>query len=434
MFGFSAPQIPVAEDIGSAPHDPTRSQTKVAADAFPYSAGNYQEPARTKTMSVAVISPSHERREAVLVALAGSAGNHVTEFTSYPFRLDEITGLTEGKYDAVLVELDSDPDQAVELVEIIDTKGASTALVFSQASDPKLLRRCMRAGARAYLTLPFNSEVISSTLSRVAVRRPTVASTARSAGKLHVFMGSKGGTGTTTVACNFAVGLAKDAEQKTLLIDLDLPLGDAALNLGITPEYSTVDALKEVNRMDASFLRQLIVEHDSGLSLLAAPGRYVRYEFNEEAINRLLSVARQEYENVVVDLGSKLEGMGTAAYRDATSVYLVTQASIPELRNSNRIITQFFAAPVPKLEIVINRYEPRMLGVSEEHITKALTKQAQWKIPNDWATVQSKQINATPLVLSDSPISRQIRQMVSAASGKTVSPAKKKGFSFNFFG
>ena len=63
----------------------------------------------------------------------------------------------------------------------------------------------------------------------------------------------------------------------------------------------------------------------------------------------------------------------------------MTQASIPELRNSNRLITQFFSAPVPKLEIVINRYEPRMLGVSEEHITKALTRPAQWKIPNDYA-------------------------------------------------
>ena len=47
--------------------------------------------------------------------------------------------------------------------------------------------------------------------------------------------------------------------------------------------------------------------------------------------------------------------MATTAYREATTVYLVTQASIPELRNSNRLITQFFSAPQPKLEVVINR-------------------------------------------------------------------------------
>ena len=136
---------------------------------------------------------------------------------------------------------------------------------------------------------------------------------------------------------------------------------------------------------------------------------------------------------MVVDLGSKLELMGTTAYKEATTVYLVTQASIPELRNSNRLITQFFSAALPKLEIVINRFESRALGVSEEHITKALTRPAQWKIPNDYAAVRNMQISATPLVLADSPISRQIRQMVSAVTGKsdTAAKKKKKGFSIS---
>ena len=145
-------------------------------------------------------------------------------------------------------------------------------------------------------------------------------------------------------------------------------------------------------------------------------------------------MARQEFDNVVVDLGSKLDLMGTAAYKDATALYLVTQASIPELRNSNRLISQFFSGGGPKLEIVINRFESRSLGVSEEHITKALTRPAQWKIPNDYASVRNMQINATPLVLSDTAIARQIRQMVNAVTGKSQTPAKKKGFGLNLFG
>jgi MinD-like ATPase involved in chromosome partitioning or flagellar assembly len=58
-------------------------------------------------------------------------------------------------------------------------------------------------------------------------------------------MGAKGGAGVTTVACNFAVALAQEPGQKTLLIDLDLPFGDAALNLGVISEFSTIDALQE---------------------------------------------------------------------------------------------------------------------------------------------------------------------------------------------
>jgi pilus assembly protein CpaE len=411
-----------------------RSQHNVAANSSLNSLDSYPESIVVKPLSVALISPNQERRAAAVLALTGCAGSEVSEFSSYPPVLDDVPRLLEGKYDVVIVELDSDPEYALELVESIDARSEATVMVYSENSDPELLVRCMRAGAREFLTLPFTPEVIAETLVRATARRPIARSAKVTAGKLYAFMGSKGGAGTTMVACNFAVGLAKESGQSTLLIDLDLPLGDAALNLGITPEFSTIDALQEVDRLDGRFLSQLLVKHHSGLSVLAAPGTFVRYEANNEAINRLLEVARQEFENVVLDLGSKLEGMGTDAYREATTVYLVTQASIPELRNSNRIITQFFTAALPKMEIVVNRFEPRVLGVTEEHITKALTRPAQWKIPNDYATVHAKQISATPLVLSDSSISRQIKKMVSAVTGKSDSPAKKKGFSFNLFG
>jgi pilus assembly protein CpaE len=241
-------------------------------------------------------------------------------------------------------------------------------------------------------------------------------------------MGAKGGAGATMVACNFAVALAKDTGEKTLLIDLDLPLGDAALNMGITAEFSTIDALNSVERLDGRFLDQLLVKHSSGVWVLAAPGRFLQYQASPEAIDWLLRVARKEFDNVVVDLGSKLDLMSTAAYKEASTFYLVTQSSIPELRNSNRLVQQFFGGTIPKLEIVINRYESRSLGVSEEHITKALTRPAQWKIPNDYASVRKMQIHATPLVLVDSAITRQIHLMVKSVSGAEAAPAKKKGF------
>ena len=97
-----------------------------------------------------------------------------------------------------------------------------------------------------------------------------------------------------------------------------------------------------------SFLYQLLVKHSSGVSVLAAPGRFLQFQASNEAIDRLLQVARQEFDNVVVDLGSKLDLMGTAVFKEATHVYLVTQASIPELRNSNRLISQFFSGGGPE--------------------------------------------------------------------------------------
>lgn len=414
----------------------SRSESDVATNTSPYPLNPYPDSIGSKQLSIALISPNLERRAAAALALTRCSGGDVTEFPNYPPGLDDLSGMLSQRFDVVIIELDSDPEYALELVESLGGDGMATVMVYSASADPELLVRCMRAGAREYLTLPLAPEVMAEALVRAAARRPMMQNqnTKKTAGRLLAFLGAKGGAGATMLACNFAVGLAKESDEKTLLIDLDVPLGDAALNLGIVPEFSTIDALDAAERIDGRFLSQLLVKHSSGLMVLAAPGRFVHYKPSDDSINRLLHVARQEFDNVVVDLGSKLDLMGTAAYKDATALYLVTQASIPELRNSNRLISQFFSGGGPKLEIVINRFESRSLGVSEEHITKALTRPAQWKIPNDYASVRNMQINATPLVLSDTAIARQIRQMVNAVTGKSQTPAKKKGFGLNLFG
>jgi pilus assembly protein CpaE len=381
-------------------------------------------------LSVALIGPNEQRRSAAVTVLKNCGGNDINEFASYPPALDDAPKTLEENYDAVLVDLDSDPMFALELVEAIGANGRATVMVYSNSTDPELLVRCMQAGAREFLTYPFAQEIVSEALTRAGVRRPVVQSTSRAAGRLLVVMGVKGGAGATMVAGNLAVALAQQKDQKTLLIDLDLPLGGAALNLGLTAQFSTIDALESGARMDGRFLSQLLVQHSSGVRLLAAPGRFVQYKLDTSALERLIRIARQDFDNVVLDIGSKLDLMDTIVYREATAFYLVTQPSIPELRNSNRLISQFFAGPLPKLEIVINRFEPRALGVPEEEINRALTKPAQWKIPNDFASVQKMQIEATPLVLEDNAIARQIRKMATALTGQDVeaAPAKKKGF------
>ena len=400
----------------------------MATDPSPYSASQFPDSIGAEALSIALVGPDESRRSTAMMALAKSGGADVREITAYPEGMDSGVQTLGRGYDAVLVDLDSDPELALSLVENICALNTATVMVFSENADPELLVRCMRAGAREFLTFPLAPEVMEEALVRAAARRPQGREEKKMAGRLLTFMGAKGGAGATMVACNFAVALAKDTGEKTLLIDLDLPLGDAALNMGITAEFSTIDALNSVERLDGRFLDQLLVKHSSGVWVLAAPGRFLQYQASTEAIDWLLRVARKEFDNVVVDLGSKLDLMSTAAYKEASTFYLVTQSSIPELRNSNRLVQQFFGGTIPKLEIVINRYESRSLGVSEEHITKALTRPAQWKIPNDYASVRKMQIHATPLVLVDSAITRQIHLMVKSVSGAEAAPAKKKGF------
>jgi pilus assembly protein CpaE len=122
-------------------------------------------------------------------------------------------------------------------------------------------------------------------------------------------------------------------------------------------------------------------------------------------------------------------GSNYKALLDGANVaYLVTQVSIPELRNSNRLISEFFTLPTPKLEIVLNRFTNNTLGIDDENIKKALTMSPKWKIPNDYVTVQRAQNTATPLALGDSAIAGVIRQMARTACGLPAVPEKKRRF------
>jgi Flp pilus assembly CpaE family ATPase len=383
-------------------------------------------------LSIALIGPDEEKRKALAHAIEVCRGGDVREFSSYPPALDDVPKLLEQFYDAIIIDLDSNPEYALEIMENICAKDSATVMVYSAKADRELMLRCMRAGAREYLVPPFDQSTIAEALVRAAAAvHQTNRPVKKTRGKLLAFLGVKGGSGVTTVACNFAVALAQESGQSTVLVDLGLPLGDAALNFGIVSEYSTDNALLDAARLDANLLTKLLVKHRSGVSLLAAPSQIPKVEATAPAIDKLMAVARQEFDNVVVDLGSRLDLIGTSVFKEATTVYLVTQAGISELRNANRLISQFFNAATPKLEVVVNRFEARSFGLSDDQIAKALTRPAQWKIPNDYAAARQMQNTATPLMLEDSPISRLIRQMARSICGLPANAGNKAGFSLS---
>jgi pilus assembly protein CpaE len=246
-----------------------------------------------------------------------------------------------------------------------------------------------------------------------------------------VFFGSKGGVGVTTLASNFAVALAQESGQSTVLIDLNLHLGDAATNIGIDAPHSVLDALQNSASLDPALLSSFVTHHSSGLAVLAAPAELPSTQATNVALGSLLAVARQQFRFVVVDAGKKIDLKQMHLFEESFTTYPVTQVGIPELRNANRLIAQFAADRCPKLEIVINRHQSRFLGLTDEHLSKALTRPVQWKIPNDYAAVRQMQSTSIPLVQHDSPIANVIRKMARSACCLPDSPegATSLGFS-----
>lgn len=385
-------------------------------------------------LSVALIGPNEQDRKTVAQALIASSISAVKEFPTYPARLAEVQRLMEQSFDVIIIDLDSDQSLALNLVEHVASRNAATVMVYSSQTDPSTLVRCMRAGAREFLSLPLASGSLNDALHRAAIRKPSAQGAKHEGGKVLIFLGGKGGSGVTTVACNFAVALAQGCGKNTVLIDLDLPLGDAALTLGITPQFSTVDALQNAGRMDSNFLSKILTKHATGLSVLAAPGKFPGVNIENDAVAKLITTARAAFEYVVVDAGSRYDLSGNSLVDQADTVYLVMQAGIPELRNSHRVISEYFKSGGSNLEIVLNRFIPRSGGVDEEHIAKALNRPVQWKIPSDYVAVRRMQNEATPLTQEDSMISRAIQEMAEAASGVTIQQEKKKKKGFSLFG
>jgi pilus assembly protein CpaE len=382
-------------------------------------------------LSIALIGPDEDRRRAFMNVLSGRQSTEIQEFTSYPTNLDELPQTLGNRFDVVILDADCDPDYVFDLVGRICSTGNASVMCYSAESDVKQAVRFMRVGAREYFTLPLIPAEVAGALTRASIPQASsnVVQAPKTSGQIFIFLGTKGGCGVTTIAANFAISVSTETNQSTLLIDLGQPLGDAGLNLGMIANYSTANALREHSRLDGSFLNTLITKHETGLSVLAAPSEFPKEQPPIEAFDRLIAVARQSYNYVVVDLGSRVDLMDSSLFDESSTVFLVTQVGISELRNANRFISQYFALRGRSLQIVLNRYTSNTLLFDDSQITKALTRPAHWKIPDDYSTARRTLATATPIALEDSSIAVEIRTMARSACGLPDEKKRKKGFS-----
>ena len=258
-------------------------------------------------------------------------------------------------------------------------------MVYSARADSELLVRCMRAGAREFLTEPCLPSTIGEALVRASVRRDEVRRQKKATGKLLVFAGAKGGSGVTRLRAISRWRWPKQSGSKVALLDLDLQLGDAALTLGVATKFTALDALENTNRLDSDFLSVLMAKHDSGLAVLAAPGyAFLRFNLRRTAWRNCFAWCAK--------ISPTSWWMPVRTRSNCTRPFRNGDHSVPGHSGERRGAAKFEPIYIPifqrrrdgeKLEIVLNRFVARNLEIDEAAITKALTRPAKWKIPND---------------------------------------------------
>jgi pilus assembly protein CpaE len=395
-------------------------------------ASNGSDASEGPSLTVAVLDSDAQRRKAAAEALAGNKNLEVSEIPSFPSKVEDLSKLLQQTYNVVLFNVDCDRNLAFELVESLCANPRTYVMAYSSKSDTKMAVHVMRAGAREFFTTPVDLAELAAAMGRAAEHSAATApAESKTASRLFVFLGTKGGCGVTTLAANFALALAQESEGKTLLVDFGLPLGDAAINLGIKTEYSVTNALQLTDRLDGGLLAKLVVKHSTGLAVLASPSEFTDDPRPLDSIDKLVTVAREAYDYVVVDVGSRIDLLDTSLFDKSAIVYLITQVGISEMLNANRMVSKFFFTRDQTLQIVLNRYKPSDLLFDERKINEALTRPAQWKIPDDYAAARRTRETASPMVLVDSAIARAIREMAQSAAGLSGEKSEKRGF-FSF--
>jgi pilus assembly protein CpaE len=388
------------------------------------------EPARAPVRSTAVvIAPGDIHRQTITRALEARKTTVAGALTEYP-SFHAAAALAGQDCDAFIVELDSDSDAALDLVEILcGHNRAATVMVYCRYSQPELLVASMRAGAREFLTGDIDLNVLSEALARAGARRAEALGAKRSQGKALLFLGAKGGSGTTTLAANFAVALRRESGQEVALVDLNPQLGDVSLLLGVTPRFTISDALVSPDRLDDEFLNMLVTSHPSGVSILAAPDVYTPAPLPEErTVGKFLEVVSGKFPYIVIDAGLSLGKSLEPVIQFAGTVYLVTQVDIPSLRNSQRLISYLGGFEGPRVELVLNRYESRKSEVDEDRLSRALGKAPNWRVPNDFASVRKSANTGASLFAEKTALAQTLHQMARQACGKLPEGDRKKGF------
>jgi pilus assembly protein CpaE len=217
-----------------------------------------------------------------------------------------------------------------------------------------------------------------------------------------VFFGAKGGAGTTTVAVNCGVEIARLSQRSTVIVDLKPGLGEVALFCGVRQKYSLLDAIDNLHRLDREFLRELVLKHKSGLEILAGSDQFDRPGAADSgAVEELFRLLTRQCDYVLVDAGSQINSVTVAALYTADAMFLVCNPDVPSIRNAQRLLDRIrqLGAAGERVRILMNRAaEP--WPIPPKQIESALGHPIHQTFPSDYKTVSTALNSGVPLAHS----------------------------------
>ena len=392
---------------------------------------------RKDTTSSALISTDPAFRNALRKALAGSGrpitiGCEITEPLAQmaPASVSELKRLDP---ELVFLDLGDDPAVGVQFAQFLaDSNPRRQFVAVGPVLQPELLMEAMRAGVSEYLPKPVSADVLSAALERTARKMGLAADGgATTTGKLLATFSVKGGSGTTTVATNLAIQLHKLTRKKTLLVDLNLEMGDVALFLGMQPRFTFMELIRNLHRMDAELLASFTDSHESGVHLISGPEDPGTSEaLSPDTVHKILGFLRQHYDYIVVDTSKSFGAVTMAILEQADEVLLVTNADLPSVRNIKRtmpLLVHAAGGTDEHLRLVLNRYqEDDMISLKQVEGTLGMAVYAT--LANDQDTATRAINSGKPFILDGkSTLSSDLGSLGARLVGMDAAKDARKG-------
>jgi pilus assembly protein CpaE len=293
--------------------------------------------------------------------------------------------LSGGHLDVVLHATRAASFPASEIAAIREHTRAPIIVVASDEAA-ELLDAALDADVADVLLLPQLVENVVFTIRKAAhVRRATSTVKRVHTGRVVTVFSPKGGTGKTVTAANIAATLAKHLQKRTLLIDLDLQFGDAAIVMGIEPEKTIYDLVVAPGELDFDKLLGYTTKHQCGLDILPAPLRPEDAELvTESKITRLLEVARECYDVIVVDTSPFFHGPMLATLDRTDELLMLCGLDVPTLKNVRLALQtlELLSFPTSRIRFVLNRANSKV-GLTKREVEAALKVEVGNEIPSE---------------------------------------------------
>jgi len=291
-----------------------------------------------------------------------------------------------------IVDLSTGLETVFDLVKKIAKDMPQTYLAcVATSSYQDLIVRAMRCGAKDFLKYSVDETELESLIVRAKNGCPNNTNSITK-GKIITVFSNKGGTGTTSLAINMGVGLAKFKNAKVAIVDLVSQHGDVGIFLDVVPNYTIADIVENFARLDKTFLRGALTKHPSGVHILSETAHLEEANsVTGKQITHILNILKEIFDYVIIDAGDEFNDRTLAAMDLSNKILLVSLLSVPSIQNTKRCLDIFrrLRYDEAKVKLVINRYNSKNYEgkVNIEQARKTLGYEIFWMLPNDYSNL-----------------------------------------------